>query len=252
MYSIDYLAFDSHLFKYRIGRLSTPLLHLEAIPNILMQAREDKYHLVYIKTPPSHPLPTNISLPSDIKLILADQQITYRQNLSLTANIDVSVHISRYQKNVPNKRLYELALESGAHSRFKNDPNCVEDEFERLYNFWIENEVNGINNSIVSTYYPLNDTLKGFITLSKQATQTRIGLLSVEQASQGLKIEDQLIKYAIYQSQHWKLPLITATTQKDNTSICECYERCGFSIKNVVNIYHLWLPKMKKPEPKES
>lgn len=252
MYSIDYLAFDSHLFKYRIGRLSTPLLHLEALPDILMQAREDKYRLVYIKTPPSHPLPTNISLPNDISLFWADQQITYRHNLSLTANIDVSTNIGRYQKNVPNELLYELSLESGAHSRFKRDPNCVENEFERLYNFWIENEVNGINNSFVATYQPLHDSLKGFITLSKQETQTRIGLLSVEKASQGLSIEDKLIKYALYQSQQWKLPLVTATTQKENKDICDCYERCGFSVKNVVNIYHLWLPERKKAPPKES
>jgi dTDP-4-amino-4,6-dideoxy-D-galactose acyltransferase len=164
----------------------------------------------------------------DVKVVLRKSNLIYISNLPS--------HLDEYIKEKPNNELYELALESGKYSRFKSDNRLPENSFEKMYALWIENSC---SSSTTKVFIYKEDVIKGFITLSISVNQIgEIGLIAVDENSQGKGIGKLLIQYAENYLVNNGVFGVTVPTQLDNDGAMSFYKRMGYEIVKTTNIYH--------------
>jgi dTDP-4-amino-4,6-dideoxy-D-galactose acyltransferase len=68
-----------------------------------------------------------------------------------------------------------------------------------------------------------------------------IGLIAVDENQRGKAIGKKLIGAGLQYFYDHKITSVDVVTQKSNYLACRFYESCGFKIKSIVNIYHLWI-----------
>ena len=78
-------------------------------------------------------------------------------------------------------------------------------------------------------------------TLKITADKGVIGLIAVSPLSQGKGYGHILNDACCNELIMRNINTIEVATQKDNKSACRFYEKCGFSVQSVTNIYHFWL-----------
>mgnify|MGYP002355965114 CR=1 FL=1 len=64
---------------------------------------------------------------------------------------------------------------------------------------------------------------------------------SVDQTVRGQSIGSKLINATFFHYSKIGIFDIEVVTQKDNQLACNFYEKNNFKIKNIENIYHLWI-----------
>ena len=86
-----------------------------------------------------------------------------------------------------------------------------------------------------------NEQIKGMVTLKISEKIGHIGLIAVSSKAQGNGYGKMLIKACENKLFTNDIFQLEAPTQKDNVQACGFYEKCGFKIKEITNIYHFWL-----------
>lgn len=132
-----------------------------------------------------------------------------------------------------DQRLVELALESGAYSRFKVDERLDNGEFEKLYRLWIQKAWE--NREILS----LPDK-EGMVTVSIDVDSGKIGLLAVHPDSRGKGWGKKLVKAAEMQAKREGAQGLYIPTQLDNLPACHLYQSTGYTLSQKEYIYHYW------------
>jgi dTDP-4-amino-4,6-dideoxy-D-galactose acyltransferase len=66
-------------------------------------------------------------------------------------------------------------------------------------------------------------------------------LLAVDENQRGKAIGKKLVGAALAYFRDNKVTSVEVVTQKANNAACRFYETCGFKIKSILNIYHLWI-----------
>lgn len=135
--------------------------------------------------------------------------------------------------------LYELAYESGKYSRFRLDERFGIRNFEKLYQAWIDNSLNGSFADEVLVYEE-SGTIHGLVTYKKQGNGAVIGLIATSRERQGKGIgkkllevvEQRLVKESIYEL---KIP-----TQLENEAACSFYKKQGYTIVETTDLMHYW------------
>ena len=135
--------------------------------------------------------------------------------------------------------LYKLALVSGQHSRFRLDERFSSGKFEDMYKIWVENS---INNKIADEIfvYCIDDKICGFITIKITNDVGKIGLLAVDPEYQGLSIGKKLIKFCEAYCFNNEVKYLEVATQFRNDGANNFYTKCGFDVKEIIEVYHLW------------
>jgi dTDP-4-amino-4,6-dideoxy-D-galactose acyltransferase len=172
--------------------------------------------------------------------LLVDSKITFFAPISEKSSYNKSDFIRPYALKFPSEKLKDLALQSGIFSRFKIDPNFRNNEFEKLYKEWIERSVKKELSDEVLVYYEDN-TEKGFVTVSIKNNVGTIGLIAVDENVRGKSIGKKLMSAALYYLSGENVEIAEVATQKANVNACRFYKAIGFEIKNIVNVYHLWI-----------
>lgn len=232
-----HLDWDSQFFNYKVALLDSEKIQSEADVNVcLKELKKMQYRLAYIFIPSQ-----NSKLNEIVKQqggILVDAKTTYAT--SSIRGEEVSTNIISFLDNKPGKDLLDLAIESGIYSRFSKDKNFKNNEFGRLYTEWITNSVNRKIADEVLVYNE-NNKISGFVTLKADGSNGKIGLIAVSAALRGKGIGRELMKA----SHNWylskKLTTATVITQGENKPACKLYEKCGYHISEVQNVYHFWL-----------
>ncbi len=222
--------FDSALFGYAVGSVFVETLQKKELYKIIEKAKEDKYHLLYLKSRELF----DFEMEGET-IIFVDEKTTFKKIIHRNSIInDTAITlVKKYSKD-----LYELTLESGHSSRFKIDPNFKNGEFEKLYQCWLENSLSG---EIADKVFVVNNAIGkpcGLLTLAKKKEKAVIGLVAVNEKKKG--IGRRLIQEAFIQTQRWDLTQLEVTTQGQNKGACRFYEACGFKKKEVVYVYHWW------------
>lgn len=156
------------------------------------------------------------------------------------SDISQNPSVSLYQGST--SPLYDLAIQSGANSRYKVDPNFPNSEFERLYKTWIDNSLKGIMADYVLVYEDIDGSIIGLLTLQKKSLSLSIGLLASDKSFRRKGIGTALMKTAQHYAYIEKLPLEVAT-QALNEEACLFYEKERFVQKSQSKVYHIWLNK---------
>ncbi len=232
------LEWDTRFFGYKIAGIKTFGLGLDRLNNIIARLREENFKLAYCFADPEDRISNDSFRLANA--YPADEKVTYSSPIKDENIFPDSGNIIPYNLNYSLEQLKSLALQSGVYSRFRTDPGFRNNEFEKLYLEWIEKSVNKILSSEVLIYKESQEIL-GFITLVIHNDIGSIGLIAVDENQRGKAIGKKLVNAAFHYFNDRKIQEIEVVTQKANYMACRFYESCGFEIKSIVNIYHLWI-----------
>ena len=234
--NIETLDWDSRFFGYSVGKIEISHLTPEKLRALLANLK-DNFKLVYWFVDPKDK--TANTAAKENGGLLVDQKTTYLIKIPPKGRRKKDFRVKSYLGKPPNKRLRLLALEAGIYSRYRVDPNCVSGEFEKLYAEWVRKSLNGEIAKDVLVYVEKGKEV-GFITLGEKAGHCNIGLIAVSTEMRGKGIGKKLVNAGFEKGRKWGYKAINVVTQKANKGACNFYEKLGFKIDSVVNVYHFW------------
>jgi len=231
---IEYLPWDSDFFGFKIGRIIVE--KTDNIVNILEIAKLTNYQLIYLFGDASFFVEDEIL--GRFNGLLADRKIVYLKEIKIKN--EPSSFVSEYRDNKLSSEIEQLAYESGKYSRFKLDNHFRKDSFYQMYKVWIENSIKKqIADNVFITI--VDNSIKGVVTLKIDDKKGQIGLLAVSPNMQGKSHGKSLINICENELLSKGISKLEVTTQINNKQACTFYEKCGFKIKEITNIYHFWL-----------
>ena len=213
------LSWDSDFFSKEIGKVEV----IDTFDESSFYQQAKKYDMVYVFT----------SKPIDIKANLVDVKFIFEKKVHHD-NKNKSA-VKYFNNNLDDyNELLELAYVSGHESRFKKDNFFGEEKFKKLYQKWLDKNLNESNHHVL--VYKNYQRTVGFVSYQINAGEAAIHLIAVNPNYQGQGIGKKLI-----QAVENKLPelyKLNVPTQKDNKSACKFYENYGFTLKQKQYIYH--------------
>lgn len=229
---IQLAQWDTDHFGMKIGDLVIDgEINKEVFEHEILLARNEGYKLLYLK---------DVTLPPDClsqNVFLADRKVTYVKKLASESNYNNLKVVSGLNRPL-DANLLSIALQSGGHSRYYLDKKFPISAFLTLYYQWIQKSLDGTLATDV-LLYEIDNVPQGLITYKQLDDKVSIGLVAVDVKYKGKGIGSDLMRalFSILK------PGITVevATQQDNSEACHFYEKNGFSVESVYNIYHIWL-----------
>ena len=230
---IKKLVWDSDFFGMRIGRVDLQSTEDAAVLSAMRDELAESYDLLYVFDA------NHVGFVADgAKLV--DEKVLYSKYCEHRQIFD---DVILYRQSTPSEALYHLAHVSGGFSRFKLDAGFRTGDFERMYDRWIENACpqEGSNKQIF--VYQIGGVEKGMITVDfNMGGSAHIGLVSVDTDVQhsgiGTKIMSVVEEFLYQQG---TVHTLEVPTQKANSDACRWYEKNGFKVESIIDIYHWWL-----------
>lgn len=246
-YVIKRLEWDSACFGYEVGEA---LLGNGPLDYNKFVEEAKAYQLVYIFS--------NIELtdlPLDLRKV--DEKITLIKDLQpsfigLEGRMpSTEIHdptgevygLKEIESIVPpvkefQKAFVELALISGGYSRFRTDERLRTGEYEKLYHSWADKTLKEDDKGFV---FVKDREVLGMITLlTTPAGINRISLLAVRQDSRNQGLGRILLNKALATGTASGGSALSVTTQKANLAAMLLYQKMGFEIVEVCQVYHWW------------
>ena len=232
MIEIQKLDWDSDFFGLRIGRVI--ISSKEEIEDLVNQKTkvQEEFDLIYVFA--SHGLEF-----SAVNAKLVDEKVVYALSDTSRPELNKNVMLWDEDRGVTEELLH-LALVSGKYSRFKLDNGFSLGSYERLYSRWIEQSV---NHSIASEVfcYMIEGAPRGLVTLNDKNGLGTIGLVAIHEDFQHRGIGSSMMNHVIRYSIEKQTEKLTVATQLDNIPACRLYEKSGFVVESVTDIWHWWL-----------
>ena len=235
---VELLKWDSEFLGFKVGKLVLKeKSKLNSLNNCLRSAQENGFRLIFLYC--TEELADSTAL-SDFQKRYHEKKITYFTcDLTVSSNCNLSQVCSCPELHL-NQEVIELALESGRFSRFKLDLNFKNKTFERLYETWIKRSLKGEFDDEVFVVMD-GKRLCGMITVKWNDEVAKIGLLAVFNKAQGRGIGTMLIEKIKHEACRKGIKCLEVSTQLNNNLANRFYQRKNFIVKEVVNIYHIWL-----------
>lgn len=233
---VKYLDWDSTFFNLKIGRID----YNDKISKILNEiSLNENFDLIYLfsKTYLNQEEIEMLRNIAEVKLV--DKKVTFLKMLDNTKISKIHCNIEEVNESAYNERLYNLALLSGSHSRFKTDVRFKSGSFENLYKTWLNKSLKGEFDDKVFVYMN-NGNIDGFITLKIIQDSLIIGLIAVNEVCHGKGIGRSLIARAEHYANENGITKIFVSTQEDNTNAFKFYLSQNFLISAKDYIYHIW------------
>jgi dTDP-4-amino-4,6-dideoxy-D-galactose acyltransferase len=220
---------DSENFGYEVGRVDlTDSPHVQHVAKLFSE--NQSFRLVYLFS--DAPIGLN-----DLKLV--DVRERYGRRLPSSVVSMDSDDIVRYTGGL-NDDLLNLALSSGIYSRFKTDENFQNQEFELLYDRWINKSIDRVICEEVFVCLKGGATA-GLLTIERSScSEIRIGLAAVHGDHRGLGIGKKLITKGIEFGCSLGCDSFTVVTQGANLPARNLYTSMGFRVLDRKYVYHFW------------
>ena len=220
---IQRLDCDSNFFGYEVAKV----IDFNGFNEELDVIQASPFKLLYVFSQACIlNLPTNY--------LLADEKVVFKKKLDAKNVFSVRTEIKEVFE--PTPEIFQLALQSGAYSRFNTDPNFTNNEFERLYQKWL---VNSFNQARVFVYAEGSQVL-AFTTLEIKNGIPDIGLIAVAKNTRGKGIGSALLNYLNVMLLADNFKELTVTTQGKNLPAMYFYQKNEFKILKSNYIYHVW------------
>lgn len=225
-----YLSWDSEFFNRRIAFIDGLHANDKQIKSEINRFFTQGTECIYLFIPHSIEL-------NEYDAVLADRKRVYLLDTpieKLDDNIQCQI---RPNYNGDASELYNLALQSGEHSRFRVDTHFSYEDFSRLYKKWIDNSVNGDFADYI--FVVLDPGPKGFISAKIKGDRIVIGLFATDRQYRGLGIGSRLMQEVINEAARKGLK-VEVVTQANNLQACRFYENKGFKMVDEQYVYHIW------------
>ncbi|TXC81426.1 GNAT family N-acetyltransferase [Luteibaculum oceani] len=228
------LAWDSVFFGFPVGMVDYSNLPV----NIGNGKSTKEFQLIYN----THP---HISPPFGYTESYQGGKVTFQKEIHhpslpiLHKDFCLSTRKPSTQDYNLKRSLQELYFLAGHRSRFKLDQEIGDLNFKRLYTHWLNESFSG---KMGDTVYQLiyKEKLVGVLSLKKTANTTSISIIAVHPKFQGQEIGTTLIRFAEIWGEIQGCTSLEVNTQTCNTKSIALYKKCGFSIKNQINVQHFW------------
>jgi dTDP-4-amino-4,6-dideoxy-D-galactose acyltransferase len=236
------LPWDSELLGFPVAAINARNLAEAALYPLVAAASAQGIRLLYLFVPPGQDKVTAVlgpaAGPAYANLTLHWQRLEEPLVSSVSPFIQPAPTLTA--------DLEELALQSGAWSRFRRDPRLAPTVFPSLYRRWLHRAFTAPGYEVLQ-YQALSQPIQGLLTLATAARHTIVDLLAVDAGARGQGLGRQLLEAARQRALQQGHAEIQVTTQLDNAGACRFYESCGFGPGSVTNIYHLWLDHLAMP-----
>lgn len=230
--NITKLIWDSEFFGLRIGRVKVLTKEdCEVLTSQMSKLNKD-FDLLYIFS--AHGLYINVP-----GATLVDEKVVYKTEEPLIGEFCPHIRLWDEAIGVTNK-LRHLALESGCYSRFNLDKRFPKGSYERLYSRWIEQSVNHHIASEVFCYMK-DEAPRGLITLNHKNDNGVIGLVAVHEDYINLGIGSEMMQHVFKYAGEYQIHRIVVATQLKNIPGCRFYEKNGFVVESITDVWHWWL-----------
>ncbi len=232
------LDWDTAHFGYKVARIEAESLSFDELQNILSILSKENVKLVYWRVDSKDKNSNQATVGN--KGFLASERVTYFVKIPQPIDCLPDENLKSYLKKPLNDQLKFLSLQAGIYSRYRTDPNCIRGEFEKLYIEWIQKSLNGeIAKDVL--VYKNQDKEVGFVTIGIRDNRCNIGLIATDPQLRGKGIGKKMISAAFGKAVMWGYQEMDVVTQRANVNACRFYEKCGFELESVVNVYHFWL-----------
>lgn len=236
---ITKLGWDSDFFGFPVGKINGEGINSsDELDIILKEAKGKSYRLCYLMILPSDNL--SVSLKKSGKRFLADEKVTYSIGEIKNTELTDLNNVTEFDASFPVDEMYSLAVQSSHQSRFKLDKNFDAGCCDKMYKIWIDRSITGELADKIFVYKE-NDSIKGMITVYVKNDTGNIGLVGVDSGERGKNIGKKLIRKTFEYLIRNKISRVDVNTQKRNAEACRFYEKCGFSVSKIIDIYHFWL-----------
>lgn len=226
---LNYLEWDSKFFERRI--FSCTINGNEDVDLAKEELRKRNANLCYFFSK------EYLNLTKSDSFFLADSKVVFYKN-KFPSQREV---LNDYIKSTKSftVQLYNLALLSGQHSRFRTDKS-LSTKFSLMYRTWLKKSLARKMASEVFVYEKDNEQL-GFVTIKKENDEAVVGLIAVKQEAQGREIGTSLLRKIECWCMENKIATLEIATQMDNKQACSFYTKNGYEIKQIEYIYHCYL-----------
>ena len=225
---------DTSLFGFTIYSADIFNATHDEIQRLMTHCANQKIRLVYLfpKDNVSEVHLRRASIP------LVDQKVVFsKTNFSRMMpcdNLDIYNGLEQYDI------LSQLALSSGAYSRFKTDTHFGFKNFQKLYLTWLDRSVRKEIADDVIIWKDTHGLIKGFITYKVVHEIITIGLIAVDPLVKGLGIGRSLIREIENIAKNRNITEVNVATQFDNRDAYHFYLKNQYTVKSIQPIYHLW------------
>lgn len=228
---IDILEWDTTNLGIKVGNLTLDNVCKEALLRAIEDAKSEKYDVLYLKGVllPKECLANNIKL--------ADERVTYSQVIYQEKKYSDS-HVVSILGTSMTEDLLHLSYESGKYSRYNLDKDFPSSVFPTLYWLWMERSLSGeIATDVLA--YKADGCILGMLTYMKKDDVVDVGIIAVSQDAAGKGIGTSLMQ--TFLSLFPVGTKVEVATQKRNSVACHYYEKNGFQVEDITNVYHIWI-----------
>ncbi|UPU37641.1 GNAT family N-acetyltransferase [Geomonas paludis] len=236
----EMLDWDSGFFGFKVARILPERLQGAELQAALVGLEQAGVTLAYWACDPDDHGSQQAALESGG--FLADRKVTYCIDAATMRDRSIAatgIPVERYLDQVTTPELEDLALQAGVYSRFRIDPRMPREKFEALYRLWIRKSVEG---QIADQVLVARESgrIVGMVTVGRKGERADIGLVAVDASMRGKNLGGALV----HSAQQWALQngfdVAQVVTQGENLAACRLYEKWGYKVDSVRNIYHFW------------
>jgi len=238
------LEWDSDFFGFTVARVVPARLDHDRLGVCLARMKQSGVRLAYWASDPADHASQQSAGRHDG--FLADRKVTYAADAgrilaAIPAAIgDSNPAVEEYRGSEVTPELERLSLQAGVFSRFKVDPRIPAGKFVELYKIWIRSSVQRENAELVYVVRH-QGAIAGMVTVGEKNGRADIGLIAVDDALRGKGAGTALVHAARDWGVGRGFDQAQVVTQGDNAPACRFYEKCGYRVDLVENIYHFWI-----------
>ena len=245
-YSIEPIPWESRFFGFPVGRIELPNNYTHEELETSLREAHGKFRLTFVTVFGEGP---------DSLSLLGSQCVCYVRKIFFKKEVPEKVdvyddRIRAYTSTFCSPALERLAIQSGAMTQFRHDPELAP-HFEQLFLTWINFAV---TKELADSIWTWNENGQhlGLVTIrcakrtDHETGQTekegRIGMMSVDTHQRQRGIGTNLIKACDFWCSSLNIPVNAIVTQKDNEPAIALCEKLGFRRHREGSIYHYWSP----------
>lgn len=234
------LEWDSNFFGMPVAAILPEILGHEDLAEVTVLLQEKGVRLAYWASDPGDGKSQQAA--TQCHGTLVDRKITYvvSADRAVLPSGGPAWPVETYAEPLTNADLENLAVQAGRYSRFRVDPRIPEGKFVEMYRMWIRKSVDRQLAEAVLVVRHLG-RIVGMVTVGEKNGRGDIGLIAVDNGMRGKQVGAALV----FAAQAWAFGKgwgsAQVVTQGENVAACRLYEKCGYRIEQVRNVYHFWI-----------
>lgn len=229
---IEKVEWDSNHFNMKVGRLDVSVQETFCSDVISKEAICEGYSVVYIHS--ENRLPQ-----LEKNGVFCNEKILYRQPFNgITSKYEWGRVKSIKHKQI-TKELIQFAYGCGAYSRYNLDSKFSNEQFQTLYDIWLEKSVfTDFSTDILVCY--IDNSPAGFVSYKIDKGDCLIQLIYVSPEFRRRGVATSLFNAHLFNHAS-SIKTLSIVTQGVNKNACALYEKLGYKKIEVSYTYHFWV-----------